>query len=175
MPFAIELALDPAASAVVRCIWRELEAAGITYMARSGAHPHISFGIWEALDLPVAQAELAVVAREIEPLPVTLASVRRFTTGAVFLAPELTSELTELHARFHRRFARFGTGAWEHYAPGLWVPHCTLAMDLTEDLMPMALEIARRVPLPLGGRLERIGIVAFRPVTQLCAFDLGVR
>lgn len=108
MPFAIELALDPAAGATVRRIWRELDDVGITSMARSGAHPHISLGIWEALDLPACQAELAAFAREIEPVPVTLA-------------------------------------------------------------------IARRAPLPLGSRLERIGIVEFRPVRQRCAFDLGVR
>ena len=174
MPFAIELALDPAAGAAVRRIWRELEAAGITHMARSGAHPHLSLGIWEALDLQATRDELAAFAREIEPVPVTLASVRAFPAGAVFLAPQENRELTRLHVGFHRRFAHLGTGAWHYYAPDLWVPHCTLAMDVTEDLMPMALEIARRAPLPLGGRLERIGIVAFRPVTQLCAFDLGV-
>ena len=111
MPFAIELALDPAAGATVRRIWRELEAAGITSMARSGAYPHLSLGVWEALDPPAARAELAVFAREIEPIPMTLASVRAFPTGAVFLAPEVTAELTELHAGFHRRFARFGSGA----------------------------------------------------------------
>lgn len=175
MPFAIELALDPAAGAAVRRIWRELEDAGITSMARSGAHPHISLGIWNALDLPACQAELAAFAREIEPIPVTLASVRTFSTGAVFLAPEANPGLAALHAGFHRRFAHLGTGLWEYYAPGLWVPHCTLAMDLTEDLVPTVLEIARRAPLPLGGRLDRIGIVEFRPVTQRCAFALGVR
>ncbi len=175
MPFAIELALDPTAGAVVRRIWRELEAAGITYMARSGAHPHVSLGIWDALDLPAAQAELAAFARELDPVPVTLVSVRTFATGAVFLKPEATPALAALHAGFHRRFAPLGTGAWHDYAPDLWVPHCTLAMDLTEELMPPALTIARRAPLPFNGHLERIGIVAFRPVKQLCAFDLGVR
>ena len=175
MPFAIELALDPAAGAAVRRIWRELEAAGITDMARSGADPHISLGIWNALDLRACQAELAAFAREIEPIPVTLASVRTFSTGTVFLAPGADPGLVALHAGFHRRFAQLGTGAWDYYAPGLWVPHCTLAMDLTPELTPTALAIARRAPLPLGGRLERIGIVAFRPVRQRCGFDLGVR
>ena len=55
------------------------------------------------------------------------------------------------------------------------MPHCTLAMDFTEDLTPTALAIARHAPLPLTGRLDRIGIVEFRPVKQLCAFALGVR
>lgn len=176
MPFAIELALDPTAGAAVRRIWRELEDAGITDMAHSGAHPHVAVGIWNALDLPAAEAELAAFAREIDPVPVTLASVRMFpTTGAVFLASQADPRLTTLHAGFHRRFGHLGTGAWDYYAPGRWVPHCTLAMDLGEDLAPTALEIARRAPLPLGGRLERIGIVEFRPVRQRCAFDLGVR
>lgn len=174
MPFAIELALDAASAAVVRHVWRELETAGLTYMARSGAHPHLSLGIWDTLDLPGFRTALAAFAWEIEPIDVMLAHVRTFSTGAVFLAPEADPRLAALHAGFHRRFAHLGTGAWDYYVPGSWVPHCTLAMDLTEDLTPTALAIARRAPLPLTARLDRIGIVAFRPVTQLCAFDLGV-
>src|SRR5574341_1489846 len=112
MPFAIELALDPASDAAVRRIWRELEDAGITHMGRSGAHPHVSLGIWNALDLPACQAELEAFARGIEPVPVTLASVRAFSSGAVFLAPEANPGLAALHARAHRRFAHLGTGAW---------------------------------------------------------------
>jgi hypothetical protein len=175
MPFAIELALDPTAGAVVRRVWRELEGAGITDMARSGAHPHLSLGIWDALDLPAFQAALAAFAREIERVPVAFASVRTFSTGAVFLAPEANPALVELHAGFHRRFARLGTGAWEYYAPGRWGPHCTLAMNLADEQVVTALGISRRAPLPLEGCLERIGIVEFRPVKQLCAFPLGIR
>lgn len=175
MPYAIELALDPAAAAVVRRVWRELDEAGMTYMARSGARPHISLGVWETLDRAGFEAELARFAGETSPIAITLASVGFFPGAAVFLAPTVTTGLLDLHAGFHRRFERLGTSPWNYHAPGVWVPHCTLAMDLAEDRVGAALEIAGRAPLPLPGRLEQIGIVEFRPVTQLFSCDLGGR
>jgi 2'-5' RNA ligase len=174
MPVAIELDLDPASAAAVRRVWRELEDAGVTYMARSGASPHVSLGIWEALDLPAARAALAALARETAPEPVTFTGVGTFPGNVVYLAAEATPRLLELHARVHRCFAPLGSGPWRHYASGVWVPHCTLAADFAEDRLATVLAIARRAPPP-GGRLERAGIVEFRPVKPLCAFDLGVR
>jgi len=53
------------------------------------------------------------------------------------------------------------------------VPHCTLATDFTSEQFTRALEIARRVALPLACRLVEIGIVEFRPVKQLISRPLG--
>jgi len=175
MPYAFELALDPASAAAVRRVWRELDDAGIRYMARSDASPHVSLGIWETIDREGAEAELARFAAQTPPLEVTLASVGLFPRVAVFLAPTVTAELLELHARFHRRFEHLGEAPWEHYWPGAWVPHCTLAMDLEADRFGDALTIAARMPLPLAARLIEVGIVEFRPVKQLASCPLGGR
>ena len=175
MPYAIELALDPTAAGVVRSLWRELEEAGITYVARAGAGPHVSLGIWDALDCDGADAELTRFAAETAPIPLTVPSVGLFPGVGVFLAPTVTAELLELHASFHRRFGPLGQAPWDHYRPGVWVPHCTLATDLEPDQFDRALAIAGRAPLPLQCRLVEIGIVEFRPVKQLVSRVLGGR
>ena len=173
MPYALELGLDDHAAAVVRRLWHDLEDAGIVYMARSGARPHVSVGIWDSLDRDAAEAELTRFAAEVAPLPTTLASVGFFPHVAVFLAPTVTSELLELQASLHARFGRVGAAPWEHYRPGGWVPHCTLATDVTPEQFTRALEVARRVALPIACRLVEIGIVEFRPVKQLISRPLG--
>src|SRR5262249_51393762 len=175
MPYAIELALDPESAAVVRRVWRELAVAGIEYMEASAARPHVSLGIWDALDRDHAQAELTRFAAETSPVRVSFASVGLFPRVAVFLAPTVTADLLELHAGFHRRFAHLGEAPWVHYAVGAWVPHCTLATDLGPDRFGDALAIAGRVPLPLEARLVEVGIVEFRPVKQLSSYALGAR
>jgi 2'-5' RNA ligase len=172
MPYAVELALDHAAGAEVRAIWRALEGAGIVDLARSGAEPHVSLGIWAALDLPALEAALATFARGQRPLDVVFASVETFSGGVVYLATEATAAQRDAQAELHRRVACLGTGAWAHYAPGVWVPHCTLAMDLTPAQLTIALALARRAPLPLRARLVRVAIVEFRPVREIRAFDL---
>jgi 2'-5' RNA ligase len=175
MPYAYELALDPASAAVVRRTWRELADAGIGYMAASGARPHVTLGIWEALDRDRAEAEVIRFAAETPAVQVRFASVGLFPAVAVFLAVTVTAELVALHTGFHRRFADFGGGPSDHYRPGRWVPHCTLAADLEPDRFGEALAIAGRMPLPLEARLVEAGIVAFRPVKQLVTRALGGR
>ncbi len=175
MPYAVELALDPMSAAVVSRAWRELADAGIGYMAGAGARPHVSLGIWDGLDLDGARTALERFADETPPVPLTFASVGLFPRVAVFLAPTVTAELRDLHAGFHRRFGQLGRAAWEYYRPGVWVPHCTLALDLAPDQFGSALTIAARLPLPLESRLVEVGIVEFRPVKQLVSRPLGRR
>src|SRR5881396_3078328 len=57
--------------------------------------------------------------------------------------------------------------------PTRWVPHCTLATDVTAEQFTRALEVARRVALPIACRLVEIGIVEFGPVKQLISRPLG--
>jgi len=175
MPYAAELTLDSESAAVVRRVWRELADAGIEYMATSGVAPHVSLGIWESLDLARAEADLTRFAAETSPVRMSFASVGLFPGVAVFLAPAVTTDLLELHAGFHRRFARLGAAPWTHYQPGAWVPHCTLATDLGPDRFGDALAIAARVPLPLEAVLVEVGIVEFRPVKQLVSRALSGR
>ena len=176
MPYTFELALDPASAAVVRQAWQELDDAGIGYVARLGVRPHVSRGIWESLDHGRAEAELRRFAGATSEIGLTFASMGLFPGVAVFLAPTVTVALLELHAAdFHRRFAQLGQGAWGHYQPGIWVPHCTLATNLALDRFGDALAIAGRAPLPLESRLVEAGIVEFRPVKQLVSCPLGGR
>jgi len=173
MPYAIELALDPSSDAVVRRVWHELDRAGITWMVRSGARPHVTVGVWETLDVEETMRELTRFADETAPVPLTLANVGMFPGVAVFLAPVVTAELLDLHAHLHRRLAESGGGAWDHYRLGAWVPHCTLASDLEPDQYQSAFAIAARAPLPLECLLVEVGIVEFRPVNQLVSLTLG--
>jgi 2'-5' RNA ligase len=167
MPYALELALDDDAAAMVRALWREIAAAGAPFMAESGANPHVSLAIWNEIDRDAMTSALARFAAETRPIDIVFPAVGTFaSTGVVLLAPEVDARLLDAHARCHRTVAGLGLGAWPHYAPGVWAPHCTLAMDLGAE-MDDVLALARRAPLPLRGRLERVELVEFRPVRRL--------
>src|SRR2546430_3749836 len=137
MPYAVELALDSTSAAAVRRAWRELADAGIGYVAGSGARPHVTLGIWEALDHRAAEAELKRFAAETPAFRLSFASVGLFPRVAVFLAPAVTAELLDLHAGFHRRFGRPGQASWDPYRPSTWGPPCPPAPD--PDPGPFAL------------------------------------
>ena len=167
MPYAVELALDDDAAAVVRRLWRTLAGAGFPFMADSGAHPHVSIAIWEQIDRPAMEDAVRRFAASTDEVDVALPSVEVFaSTGVVFLALETSARLREVHADGHRMLASAGRDPWPHYAPDAWVPHCTLAMDLGESADRVA-ALVRHAPLPLRGRLVRAELVEFRPVRHL--------
>lgn len=173
MAFALELELDAEAGRVVRGLWHALSEIGVTWMAESGATPHVSLAIWETIDRPRFEAELAHFAAETGPVAVTFDGVGTFPGGAVFLRLAPNTTLAEMQRQVHARFAALGRSPWQYYLPETWVPHCTLAMEFPRERAPDALAIAKRVSLPIAGRLESVGIVEFRPVRTLARYPLG--
>jgi 2'-5' RNA ligase len=175
MPFALELALDPQSASVVRAAWGALAAAGFPLMAELGANPHVSLAIWDEIDLSAMSSAVAALGRETAPLPIVFDRVDVFpTTGVVFLSPVPDRTLSDVHARCQRRLSAYGRRPWPHYAPGAWVPHCTLAQDLeSAGALAQARSVAERTPLPIVGRLERAELIGFRPVHCLRAAPLA--
>lgn len=173
MPYAVELDLDPASGALVRDLWRALASVGATWMGESGATPHVSLAIWDRIEPGAFDAEVARLAADTRPMPITFDAIGTFPGGAVFLRPVADPTLADLQRRCHARLAPFAAEPWSYYLPDAWVPHCTLAMDVAPDRMTETLAVAQRAPLPIVGRLEAVGIVEFRPVRLLARHPLG--
>ena len=51
--------------------------------------------------------------------------------ASLFLAPVVTAPLLAVHVRLNDVLQERGIVQWPHYLPGSWVPHCTLAMNVT--------------------------------------------
>ena len=176
MPYAVELALDSPASAVVQQAWEALADAGFMHMAQSGAAPHVSLAIWDVVeDLDALERRLRSFAGVLRPVPVTFDRVGVFTGGVVYLAPSPSVALREAHQRFHAMLGSAGQSLWHHYAPRFWMPHCTLGMEIEPAEVERARIIADGIPLPLAGRLDSIGLVEFRPVRERVRYPLTGR
>lgn len=171
MPYALELELDAGAGAAIRTLWQTMSAVGVTWMAESGASPHVSLAIWETIDRPRFDTELSRLAAEIGPIDIAFDGAGSFPGGTVFLRPTPNPALRELQRHVHARFASLGEGSWAYYLPESWIPHCTLAMDVPDDRVREALAIAERAPA-ITGRFEHVGIVEFRPVQVLARYPL---
>jgi 2'-5' RNA ligase len=168
MPYALELALDDEAAAVVRTVWRDIATAGFPLMVDLGANPHISLAIWNEIERDALEEAICRFAAGFAPVDIVFHAVASFaSTGAVFLAPAPNQRLRDVHEHCHRMLAPFSHEAWPHYAVGVWVPHCTLAMDLDGEGLERVMHVARRTRLPLQGRLVRAELMEFRPVRRL--------
>lgn len=173
MPYAIELYLNEKASTAIEQIHSTLKENGIKI--DEGTKPHLSLCIYEDLPLVEFEAGLRRFARTIKPFEVTFPKIDAFKTErpVIFLAPQVSSDLLEAHEKFHDNFKKYSDSVWEYYRPKVWVPHCTLCMDLSQDMYSEATKILTNVQLPIKGSFERIGILKFRPNEQLSIFELG--
>ena len=177
MGYAVELYFDPVSDRAVRRIWSEIaDGVGISTVSASGGRPHVSLAVYsDGLDHHSLSRELSAFSRSLIPFGFDLGSVGTFPTneGVVFLAPVVTSELLDLHERFHTAFAKYGDWSSTYYLPGNWVPHCTVATDLTDAVIGQAVQHCREYFRPMRGRFQEIGLVEFRPIRELTTFKLG--
>ncbi len=124
MPTALTLALDEEGRETFEDFWEALDGLGIGDPLRRLDHP--------------AHLTLAVVAEDVEemeeaalalptPRSLLLTHLGLFTTPSqvLFLAPLVTPELLETQRRAVA--ALDGYTLLDHWRPGAWVPHVTLA------------------------------------------------
>lgn len=159
MPFAIEFLLDQEKSERVRHVWQDM--ADHKYGVEIEGRPHITLAVWETVDLDIARTWLEAYAALQPPIPVRFASTGFFANelAVVFLAAIATPYLLELQTTFCRDFAGPDGDSWVNYREDWWVPHCTLAMGVENDVFPQAMQVAKQIGLPCAGVLEAVTIV----------------
>lgn len=177
MGYAIELFYDDASDQAVRDIWDGLGTAlGQPSLSELGARPHVSLAVYsDDLDTAGFPERLLEFARSIDPFDFVLSSVGTFPgqEGVVFLAPVVTGRLLAVHALFHEGFSKYENAGTAYYLPGNWVPHSTVAIDLSPSEVKEALGYCREAFTPISGRFREISLVEFRPVKERFTCGLG--
>ena len=175
MGFAVELYFDEQAAKSVRTIWESIETAGLSgFIPTSGSRPHVSLAVYSHLVPSEIEPLLSTFSREVGEMKIEFDGVSTFPGGGgvVFLAPKPTTSLRDLHSRFHALASDFAGELSEYYAPGAWVPHCTLDMDLSEEEVLKVIELCTNLDLPTDAQFVELGLIEFRPIRQLMSFPL---
>ncbi len=173
MPYAIELYFEKESAKKVQEMKTKLKAKGIDI--DEGTRPHISLSIYEDLNIGDFKGKLQRFAKTRKCFGINLGSIGIFATEfpVVYLAPTVTIDLLKLHQDFHTYFGEYDSSTWDYYRPGIWVPHCTLAMNLKDEKVKEAVEISREFSLPINVVLDKIGVLEFSPNKHLFEFELG--
>ena len=169
--------MDDESEAIVRRAWESLAEAGVkSAMLDAGYRPHVSLGVCEELDVEGLAKELSTFAENVSPFALTLSSVGLFPSSksVIFLGVTPTQRLLDVNGAFHQFFGKYAKSQRDYHA-GSWVPHCTLAFDLPDGMLSKAIEVCRRIPLPIHSRIQEIGIAEVSPLSArlLSLFNLG--
>ena len=173
--YAVELYFDPAAERTVRALIDQLPKLGIRSTRPAAARPHVSLAVFDRIEVERVSAAIREFARECPPLRLHLASIGRFpgNEGVVFLGTVVTRELLELHARLHRMPPVVAGTKREHYLPGRWVPHCTIAEGLAPDDICRTVELAYRSGACREVSIQEVGLVQLGPYGVLSVFPVS--
>ncbi len=175
MAFSVNLFLDEKATRQIQALWDRLAERQLALHMRSTVdRPHVTLAIFDELNVPAAQLAMVRYAQDLTVIPIRMPSLGVFPGphGSIYLAVTVTETLLDLHAGLHRSLERFGARPWAIYRPGLWMPHCTLAMDLATEAVPPAVAACLEGWQPVEAVLEEIGISQFQPLQHVCRLPL---
>jgi 2'-5' RNA ligase len=167
MPYAITLRLDALAERRIRRLWDALARRGISAsMPRLGYRPHVTLGVYDAMAPEAVAPLLAEFARKCLPLATDFTGLRSFPGSAPVLwaEPAPSTGLRAAHSLLHDVV---GADCHEHYRPGSWIPHCTLAQGLDQDGLRAATAALQPLWEDFPARFDGLDLVAFSPVEIL--------
>ena len=165
MPYAIAALFDAASEAGIQNLRRQLaEYAGSDTVAV--ARPHLAFAIVDRLDPEALEPMLREFCQAMPPLPLNLAAVGAFPTaeGVVYLAPVVTRPMLAAHARLCQLLDEAGAPPVPYYRPENWVPHCTVAINLTREQVGGAVRICGEADVFHTDQLTQLAVAEFPPI-----------
>jgi len=176
MPTAILLYFDSSSEQRLCRMWQQLARDGVSNdLPASGIRPHLTLAVFDKLDCLPCEKVLARFAQLTRHLDLRAAHFGVFFQPEItlFLAPTPTRSLLDFHAALHQRLASQAQGSWQVYQPGTWVPHCTLAMNLSREDIAPAMASCASMPLPVDLHATQIAAADFIPLTDLFRYDLA--
>lgn len=173
----VHLTFDPPSQAAVLEVQQSLKGAGLLHPAMlEEMTPHLTLAGFGAFDKDVLVEALTDELEETSSFPITFASLGAFTgeSSILFLAPVVTKALLLLHERVHTVVVAHVGDSRAHYAPGAWIPHCTLALGLTGPQLAEGVRQLAEVRLPLQTRVTKVRLVAYPSLNVLATWSLDI-
>jgi hypothetical protein len=152
---ALECYFDNAADKAVRALWQRLELAGVPGL---GGRPHLSFAVAGTIP-PATRRGLAKDLALLAMPSVWLYTLGTFPTNqnALLLGAITDAELLAVHVAVHDVLAGRVRDPWAHYLPGVWVPHCALAEDVTPEQLVAGFAALHPIE-PIQARIVEVAV-----------------
>lgn len=172
MNYAVELIFDDESQNVINRLRKLLEDHGVHDEAVK--LNHISIGDYSTDDIEGLKAGVLEFANRIRPFGITLCPVGTFMTAenVIFLAPVMTEELKSVHDKFVGFMSGFDGELNPYYDIDKWVPHCTIAIRLSDEELFRGLRLLKEnIRLPINVKIEKMDLIQY-PRNQILITDI---
>lgn len=149
------------------------EKTGNTFMLDNNVPPHITVAAIETKDEKVAIEAIKMCAERLRQGTLRFISVGVFFPQVIYLEPVLNAYLHELTCTVNAAVKELpDTIISPYYQPFSWLPHVTLAKQLSEEGMITAFETIQKRFASFEGIVTRIGIAKTNPHRDLQVWEL---
>jgi 2'-5' RNA ligase len=167
---------DKTNETIRKYIERVAEKTGNTFMIDGKVPPHITVGAFETKNEIQAKAVLEETLANRKQGKVQLVSVGTFQTSSIFISAVYNEYLHEMcKSVCHALENVDNTMIRKNYQPFHWLPHCTIAKQLSKEQMQQAFEVMQKQFAPLNGKVVRIGVAKTNPHRDIKVWEFGTK
>jgi 2'-5' RNA ligase len=160
LPYTIELQLNRAAETKFLAHWETLRNEGVSdLLFQLGYKPHMTLAMYREIDEAKTIAKLERFIADESPIAVEFRHMTVDKAG-IFSQPRENGALRKFHARFEKKF---GKSFRDYDHAGLWMPHCTIGMELPTEKIGPVMDKLLASWAPITGIADRLALVKFRP------------
>lgn len=177
--YLISIYFDEQSSAnLKKLIKRVADATGNTFMLDNQVPPHITVA---AVETKREEELVACIDRLVNDdcgKGITAGAIHWVSVGAffpqvLFVQPVLNEYLHNLSVTLSEELSQIEeTILSPYYKPFGWLPHCTIAKQLTKEQMAEAHQILQQYFVPMEGRVTRIGVARTNPHRDIRVWEL---
>ena len=145
--------------------FRQFESA--PSMASLNHLPHVTLAVYDSIPERQLSGALRSVFGSHPQIRLRFSKLAFFETPELvfWAAPDRSEALLHAHAAIHElidpRLFRY------HYQPGIWVPHCTLATDVSADNKEESIALAAETIEPFEVLFDKAECVEFYPIRTI--------
>lgn len=149
------------------------EQTGNTFMLDNHVPPHITVAAIETRDENAAIAVLEKCVQQLGKGELRFISAGAFFPQVLYLEPVLNEYLHQIACAVNTAVKDLpDTIVSPYYQPFSWLPHVTLAKQLSEEQMLMAFETLQKRFVSFEGTVTRIGIAKTNPHRDLQVWEI---
>ena len=156
-----------------RLINHVAEKTGNTFMSDNQVPPHITVAAMESRDEQQAIKAVEDCVRNLKQGTIKWVSMGTFFSQVLYVQPVLNEYLHGLSVQLNEAIKILPeTKVSPYYKPFSWLPHATIAKQLSKEQMQEAFVILQNQFVPFEGRVISIGIAKPNPHRDIALWKL---
>ena len=172
--YLISIYFDEKTDKHIRRLMKQIaEQTGNAFMIDNHVPPHITVAAIETKHEDMALEAIERCVQQLEKGKLRFISTGAFFPQVIYLEPVLNEYLHKLACVVNKEVKELpDTIISPYYQPFSWLPHVTLAKQLTNEEMLTAFEILQKRFASFEGSITRIGIAKTNPHRDLKVWEL---